>query len=75
MSDALTGVRAPMPDVQGRRDVRALPIARVGVKNLRYPRVLQIGGRAQHRVGLWDLHVGLKAEQKGAHMSRLLAWR
>jgi GTP cyclohydrolase I len=74
MSDALTGVRAPMPDVQGRRDVRALPIARVGVKNLRYPLVLQIAGRAQHSVGLWDLHVGLKAEQKGAHMSRLLAW-
>lgn len=63
-----------MPDVQGRHDVRAMPIARVGVKNLRYPLVLDVAGRAQHSVGLWDLHVGLKAEQKGAHMSRLLAW-
>jgi GTP cyclohydrolase I len=63
-----------MPDVQGRHDPRAMPIARVGVKNLRYPIALQVADRLQHSVGLWNVHVGLRAEQKGAHMSRLLAW-
>lgn len=64
----------PMPDVQGRHDPRALPISRVGVKHLRYPLALQVGGQPQHTVGTWNLHVSLRAEQKGAHMSRLLAW-
>ncbi|MBD3894034.1 GTP cyclohydrolase FolE2 [Hydrogenophaga sp.] len=63
-----------MPDVQARHDPRALPIARVGVKNLRYPIAWEQAGRVQHSVGLWSLYVGLRAEQKGAHMSRLLAW-
>ena len=44
MSDLSSGVRAVMPDVQGRHDVRAMPIARVGVKNLRYPLVLEVAG-------------------------------
>lgn len=63
-----------MPDVQGRHDPRAMPIAQVGVKNLRYPIVLLVSDRMQHSVGTWHVHVGLRAEQKGAHMSRLLAW-
>jgi GTP cyclohydrolase I len=63
-----------MPDVQGRHDPRAMPIAQVGVKNLRYPIALQVSDRLQHSVGTWHVHVGLRAEQKGAHMSRLLAW-
>jgi GTP cyclohydrolase I len=64
----------PMPDVQGRHDPRAMPIAQVGVKNLRYPIALKVAERLQHSVGTWHVHVGLRAEQKGAHMSRLLAW-
>jgi len=63
-----------MPDVQGRHDPRAMAIAQVGVKNLRYPIALQVAERVQHSVGTWHVHVGLRAEQKGAHMSRLLAW-
>lgn len=63
-----------MPDVQGRHDPRAVPIARVGVANLRYPLVLHVAGQDQPTVGSWSVHVGLRAEQKGAHMSRLLAW-
>ena len=35
MSDLSSGVRAVMPDVQGRHDVRAMPIARVGVNQVR----------------------------------------
>jgi GTP cyclohydrolase IB len=65
---------APMPDVQGRRDLRAVPISRVGVTHLRYPLVLQVAGKDQPTVGAWSVHVGLRAEQKSAHMSRLLAW-
>ncbi|MDR3455436.1 MAG: GTP cyclohydrolase FolE2 [Rhodoferax sp.] len=63
-----------MPDVQSRRDVRQLPIARVGVKSLRYPLSVVVGGKAQATVGTWTLDVALSAEQKGAHMSRLIAW-
>jgi GTP cyclohydrolase I len=63
-----------MPDVQGRHDLRAVPIARVGVTQLRYPLTLRVSGRDQPTVGSWNVHVGLRAEQKGAHMSRLLAW-
>lgn len=74
MSGLMLETGAAMPDVQGRHDPRAMPIARVGVKNLRYPIALQVADRLQHSVGLWNLHVGLRAEQKGAHMSRLLAW-
>lgn len=74
MDAARRAALVPMPDVQGRHDPRAMPIAQVGVKNLRYPIALQVAGRVQHSVGTWHVHVGLRAEQKGAHMSRLLAW-
>lgn len=63
-----------MPDVQGRADLRNLPIQRVGIKSLRYPLRVQVGGKAQPTVGSWTLDVALGAEQKGAHMSRLIAW-
>ncbi len=63
-----------MPDVQGRSDVRELPIQRVGVRALRYPLRVVVAGKEQSTVGTWTLDVGLSAEQKGAHMSRLIAW-
>ena len=63
-----------MPDVQGRADLREMPIQRVGIKSLRYPLILQVGGKLQPTVGTWTLDVALGAEQKGAHMSRLIAW-
>ncbi len=63
-----------MPDVQGRRDLRAMPIQRVGVKSLRYPLRVMVGGKVQSTVGTWTLDVSLAADQKGAHMSRLIAW-
>ena len=63
-----------MPDVQGRADLRNLPIQRVGIKSLRYPLSVLVGGKVQPTVGTWTLDVALGAEQKGAHMSRLIAW-
>lgn len=63
-----------MPDVQGRADLRRLPIQRVGITSLRYPLSVVVGGQVQPTVGTWTLDVGLRADQKGAHMSRLIAW-
>jgi GTP cyclohydrolase I len=63
-----------MPDVQGRADLRDMPIQRVGIKSLRYPLRVLVAGKAQATVGNWTLDVALGAAQKGAHMSRLIAW-
>ena len=63
-----------MPDVQGRSDLRDMPIQRVGIKSLRYPLSVVVGGKVQPTVGTWTLDVALSADQKGAHMSRLIAW-
>lgn len=69
-----TGGGIAMPDVQGRADLRQLPIQRVGVTALRYPLQVIVAGQVQSTVGTWTLDVGLRADQKGAHMSRLIAW-
>ena len=63
-----------IPDTQSARDERHLAIQRVGVKSVRYPLQLRIGGVATPTIGLWDLDVALPAEQKGTHMSRFVAW-
>jgi len=60
-----------MPDVQGRRDLRAMPIQRVGVKSLRYPLRVMVGGKVQSTVGTWTLDVSLAADQKGAHKRKV----
>ena len=63
-----------MPDVQGRADLRDMPIQRVGIKSLRYPLSVMVAGKLQATVGHWTLDVALGAQKKGAHMSRLIAW-
>jgi GTP cyclohydrolase I len=63
-----------IPDTQSERDERHLAIQRVGVKSVRYPLQLRIGDAVLPTVGSWDLDVALPAEQKGTHMSRLVAW-
>ncbi|MDB5819989.1 MAG: hypothetical protein JWQ11_3629 [Rhizobacter sp.] len=63
-----------IPDTQSSRDERHLAINRVGVKSLRYPLQLMVNGVVSPTVGTWDLGVALPAEQKGTHMSRLVAW-
>jgi GTP cyclohydrolase I len=63
-----------IPDTQGARDERHLPIQRVGVKDVRYPLQLAVAGEVQTMPALWSLDVALPAEQKGTHMSRFVAW-
>ena len=70
----LMPVPEAMPDVQSTRDERRLAIQRVGVKEVRYPLQLRIGGQVQPSVATWDLDVALPADQKGTHMSRFVAW-
>ena len=63
-----------IPDTQGARDERRLAIQRVGVKDVRYPLQLHVGGAVQPTTALWSLDVALPAEKKGTHMSRFVAW-
>ncbi len=63
-----------MPDVQSSRDERRLAIRRVGVKDVRYPIRLRVGGEVQPSIATWALDVALPADQKGTHMSRFVAW-
>ncbi len=63
-----------IPDTQSARDERHLAIQHVGVKRVRYPLQLRIGGAVAPTVALWSLDVALPAEQKGTHMSRFVAW-
>jgi GTP cyclohydrolase I len=63
-----------IPDTQSARDERRLAIQRVGVKDVRYPLTLALGGGAFATAAEWSLDVALPAEQKGTHMSRFVAW-
>ena len=63
-----------IPDTQGARDDRRLPIQRVGVRNVRYPLQLRIEDAVVPTVAEWAIDVALPAEQKGTHMSRFIAW-
>ncbi len=65
---------APIADVQARRDDRDIAIDQVGIRGLRYP--LQFADRdgvAVGTVATCNVYVALPAEQKGTHMSRLVA--
>ena len=63
-----------IPDTQSTRDDRHLAIQRVGVRGVRYPLQLRIGGTLAPTVAEWDLDVALPADVKGTHMSRFVAW-
>ena len=63
-----------IPDTQSAPDSRHLPIQRVGVKDVRYPLQILVGGAVQPTTALWSLDVALPAEKKGTHMSRFVAW-
>jgi GTP cyclohydrolase IB len=63
-----------IPDVQSHPDARELAIDRVGIRGLRYPMQFADGASApQPTVGCFNVYVALPAEQKGTHMSRLVA--
>jgi GTP cyclohydrolase IB len=63
-----------IPDVQSHPDARELAIDRVGIRGLRYPLQFVDGASApQPTVASFNVYVALPAEQKGTHMSRLVA--
>ena len=64
----------PIPDVQSTRDERKLAIDRVGIKGLRYPLSFADGeGEVHATTATCAVYVELPEEQKGTHMSRLVA--
>jgi GTP cyclohydrolase IB len=65
---------APIPDVQSSRDLRNIPIQKVGVKDITYPITLHCPrtGGLIHTVASVNMYVGLPHYQKGTHMSRFL---
>jgi len=66
--------QSAMPDVQGSRDSRQVPINKVGVKDIRYPITLKRpkSTEKQHTVAMVNMYVALPHYQKGTHMSRFL---
>ena len=62
-----------LEDTQNERDLRRLPIDRVGVKGLRFPvAVREKGGEVQRTVATVSLAVDLPHHFKGTHMSRFV---
>ena len=63
-----------IPDVHSHPDARALAIDRVGIRSLRYPIRFADGATpAQPTIASCSVSVALAAEQKGTHVSRLVA--
>jgi len=62
-----------MPDLQNSRDTRNIAIDKVGVKDIRYPIVVQDKSRdKQHTVARINMYVDLPHHFKGTHMSRFI---
>ena len=59
-------------DVQSSKDLRNLPINRVGIKDLRFPIRVRHRDGEQATVARMTMTVFLNAEQKGTHMSRFV---
>src|SRR6201997_2424057 len=64
---------AEVEDVQARLDTRALPINRVGIKNISHPvRVKDRSAGEQHTIATFNMYVSLPHNFKGTHMSRFV---
>lgn len=64
---------ASIEDVQGRADMRQLPINKVGIKDIFHPvRVKDRSGGEQHTVANFNMFVALPHNFKGTHMSRFV---
>ena len=62
-----------LKDVQSEKDLRHIPLRRVGIRGLRWP--LQLLDRAegvQHTVARVNMAVALPQEERGTHMSRFV---
>jgi GTP cyclohydrolase I len=64
---------AEIEDVQGRADLRRIPINKVGIKDIRHPvRIQDRAGGEQHTVATFGMYVFLPHDFKGTHMSRFV---
>jgi GTP cyclohydrolase I len=64
---------AEVEDVQARADTRALPINRVGIKDITHPvRVKDRSAGEQHTIATFNMYVSLPHNFKGTHMSRFV---
>lgn len=61
-----------LPDVQGAPDTRGVVIDEVGVTGLRYPVTFDDCVTAQSGIAHIEMTVGLPAERRGTHMSRMV---
>jgi GTP cyclohydrolase IB len=61
-----------LEDVQGAVDTRQLPIARVGIRRLKWPLMWQTVHGVVHTVAEFEMTVSLPSTQKGTHMSRFI---
>ena len=60
-------------DIQSQKDYRQVAIDKVGVKNIKYPIVVEDRRfKTQNTVALIDMFVDLPQEHRGTHMSRFL---
>ena len=62
-----------IPDIQSSHDPRNMVIARVGIKDVRFPMMMDLGAGAQATIGQYQLTVKLPADKKGTHMSRFIS--
>jgi GTP cyclohydrolase I len=62
-----------LPDTQSSKDIRKLPIDKVGVKSMRYPiAVKDKENEIQHTIATISMYVDLPMQFKGTHMSRFV---
>ena len=73
MTQAATLSDKEIPDIQGSKDTRHIPIDKVGIKDIRHPVVvLDRTGSEQHTVAKFNMYVDLPHNFKGTHMSRFV---
>lgn len=65
--------KSSLPDTQNQKDIREIPINKVGVKNLKYPIALKDKeNEIQHTIATISMTVDLPMHFKGTHMSRFV---
>lgn len=65
--------KSTMEDVQSSKDIRQIPINKVGIKDIRHPvRVADRTGGEQNTIANFNMYVNLPHNFKGTHMSRFV---
>jgi GTP cyclohydrolase IB len=66
-------IKSILPDTQNQKDVRQIPIDKVGIKNLNFPIVVKDKeNETQHTIANLSMTVDLPMHFKGTHMSRFI---